>query len=284
MSDTKPIISFIIPVKTSADNFTNLQKNISRIVSKKQNVEIILVFDGACNQLALNMVDTHNAKIFRGLFGNPGGARNAGLWEASGEWIWFIDSDDLVQLDKLDTIISTLLRGNADFYVGQYQHYLELEHTKHLHDKLTVQGIGIDLGIWRMIFRHKSLHKIQFPDLSMGEDQVFVAKVLTANPDIYFLPFPIYEYWEGGSYHLTASPSRRLDLLKSNALISAFLRDSHGEQQSILKLMYMKQLFTIIKFFSLKEKLLTIPKLVNAIIRNPGNFLYIIQTRGIHRG
>jgi hypothetical protein len=161
---------------------------------------------------------------------------------------------------------------------------MELEHTKHLHDELTVQGIGIDLGIWRMIFRHKTLNRIQFPDLSMGEDQVFVANVLTANPEIDFLPFPIYEYWEGGSYHLTASPARRQDLLKSNALISAFLRESHGERQSILKLMYMKQLFTIIKFFSQKEKLRAIPKLVYAIIRNPAHLLHIIQARGIHRG
>ena len=284
MSDNEPIISFIIPTKTTSENFTNLQINISRIVSKSKNIEIILVLDGDIDDFSLDMFDTQTAKIIRGYFGNPGGARNAGLQQASGDWIWFIDADDLVELDKLDTIISILSHGNADIYVGQYQHYLELEKTRHLHKELKMQGIGVDLGIWRMIFRRQILRNFFFPELSMGEDQVFVARVLVMNPRIEFLKFPIYEYWEGGSYHLTASPARRKDLLKANALISALLKESYGEKSSVLRLMYMKQLFSIIKFFSQIEKLRAIPKLFWAVIRNPKNLLYIIRTRGIHHG
>ncbi len=43
-------------------------------------------------------------------------ARNAGLSQARGEWVTFIDGDDTVESDMLETLASHISQGNADIY------------------------------------------------------------------------------------------------------------------------------------------------------------------------
>jgi len=278
-----PKISIIIPIKLAVDDFANLQQNISNITYKIENVELILIFDGDKKQKVPDLANIEKAKIVRGNFGNPGAARNAGLQESTGEWIWFVDSDDLVVFDNIDSLIMVLKNGGADIYIGQYLHYLELENKRHIHKDQEFQAIGIDLGIWRMVLRRKIINEVRFPALSMGEDQVFVAKLLAKFPKLQHLPFPIYEYWQGGSHHLTANQKPRQDILETNSLIKTLMGETKGFPASILKLMYMKQLLTIIKFFPFKEKSRAILLLLQAVSVDPGNLLYIIKARGMHR-
>jgi glycosyltransferase involved in cell wall biosynthesis len=276
-------ISIVIPIKLAVDDFANLQKNISNFVYKIENVELILIFDGDEKQKVPNLANIETAKIVRGNFGNPGAARNAGLQESTGEWIWFVDSDDIVVFDDIDALILMLKSASADIYVGQYLHYLELENKRHIHKDAEFQTIGIDLGIWRMVFKREIINEVLFPELSMGEDQVFVAMLLSSNPKLQLVPFPIYEYWQGGSHHLTANQKPRQDILKTNRLIKTLMGESKGFPLSILKLMYMKQLLTIVKYFPFKEKFKAILLLLQAVSINPNNLLYIINARGSHR-
>lgn len=283
MNNQNPRISVIIPIKIPLEDFTNLQTNISNISDYIENVELILIFDGDENQKVPDLITIDSAKTIRGDFGNPGAARNAGLKESNGDWIWFVDADDLMVLDHIDVLFQELRKDSADIYVGQYIHYLELENRQHIHKDQEFKGLGIDLGIWRMVFRNQILNGVRFPELSMGEDQVFVASILARYPKLQELPFPIYQYWQGGSHHLTANQKSRRDILKTNHLVESVISETNGLSLAIVKLMYMKQLLTIVKYFPLKEKLRAALLLFKAAIVKPGDLMYILKARDIHR-
>ena len=93
------LISIIIPVY-NAENV--LQRCVNSLVSQTYTpVEIILVDDGSadsslsiCEELAKNH---SNIKVISQENSGAASARNAGLSEANGEYIMFVDSDDWVE-------------------------------------------------------------------------------------------------------------------------------------------------------------------------------------------
>lgn len=92
-----PIISIIIPVY-------NAEKTLNRCVDSVLNQtfhdwELLLIDDGSkdrsmylCDEYALK---DKRIKVFHKKNGGVSSARNMGLDYARGEWITFVDSDDL---------------------------------------------------------------------------------------------------------------------------------------------------------------------------------------------
>lgn len=102
----RPLISLIIPVYNVADYLTECLDSITR--QEFENVEIIAV-DGASTDVSRKILDkrrlteprltvVHADKI------GPGLARNEGARQAEGEYIWFIDGDDVIPDGSLAAI------------------------------------------------------------------------------------------------------------------------------------------------------------------------------------
>lgn len=114
------LISIITPVY-------NVEKFIVETVESvlKQtysNWELLLVDDGStdksteiCKQYALKY---KRIKYFYKQNGGQASARNLGIKEAKGEYITFLDSDDLYFEDKLENHFLNLQNHEADFYYG----------------------------------------------------------------------------------------------------------------------------------------------------------------------
>ncbi|WP_368732155.1 glycosyltransferase family 2 protein, partial [Tsukamurella sputi] len=75
-----------------------------------RNVEVIVVDDGStdmtpevCDSLAS---DNEQVSTVHQPNGGLSSARNAGLRCAVGEWVWFVDSDDVVSPDSLSALTS----------------------------------------------------------------------------------------------------------------------------------------------------------------------------------
>ena len=98
-------------------------------------IELIVVDDGSCDRTADIVRDWMKKKgeqdsgfsvrYIRQDNRGPSAARNRGLCECSGEFIQFLDSDDVLHQQKFSLQISALKRNSAGFCVCNYQSFVE---------------------------------------------------------------------------------------------------------------------------------------------------------------
>tara|TARA_B100001093_G_scaffold194977_1_gene187455 strand:- start:80 stop:826 length:747 start_codon:yes stop_codon:yes gene_type:complete len=88
-----------------------------------QNFEIILVDDGSNESLQIlkDFCNKKKIKIFTKKNAGPASARNFGIRQAKGEYIAFLDSDDLWLPNKLKVQLSFMLKKNILFSHTSYQ-------------------------------------------------------------------------------------------------------------------------------------------------------------------
>ena len=98
----KPYFSIIIPVYKVEKYLNDCVNSVLQQTFK--NFEIILVDDGSpdncpaiCDDISKN---NENVKVIHKQNGGLSSARNAGLNEANGEYVIFLDSDDFYLDDK----------------------------------------------------------------------------------------------------------------------------------------------------------------------------------------
>lgn len=107
MNNTDPLVSVIVPAYNRADVISRAINSV--LAQTLQDFEIIVIDDGSIDQTA-DVVDRmpdvrlirHNSNLGAAV------ARNSGIQVARGEWIAFLDSDDLWMPEKLERQIQLL--------------------------------------------------------------------------------------------------------------------------------------------------------------------------------
>jgi len=123
------LFSLIIPVYNTEKY---LKDCLDSVTSQEfDDFEVILVDDGStdgssvlcdrfCEQFNARPGRKSTAKVIHQDNAGLSGARNSGIREASGEWLWFVDSDDKITSDALATIYERMRYAKGDLYTFQY--------------------------------------------------------------------------------------------------------------------------------------------------------------------
>ncbi|WP_114936914.1 glycosyltransferase family 2 protein [Mucilaginibacter endophyticus] len=110
-TDLSPLVSIIIPVYNSA---LYLAEAINSCVNQTwQNIEVIIIDDGSTDE-SLSIAKTFENKrirVYHQENKNAAAARNSGLMKAKGDYIQFLDADDILSADKIEKQV-TLLAAN----------------------------------------------------------------------------------------------------------------------------------------------------------------------------
>lgn len=111
-----PLISVIVPIYKVEKYLTRCVDSI--LEQTYSNLEIILVNDGSpdnCGGMCDNYASRDaRVKVIHKENGGLSDARNAGLGIASGEFIFFIDSDDFMDTDTLEYLYDVVSSNNSE--------------------------------------------------------------------------------------------------------------------------------------------------------------------------
>ena len=114
--ENQPIVSVVIPVYNVE---AYLCECVDSVINQTyKNLEIILVDDGSTDSSG-KICDDYAEKderisVIHQKNGGLSAARNAGLDKASGEYIYFLDSDDYVADNTLESLITIAEKDNSD--------------------------------------------------------------------------------------------------------------------------------------------------------------------------
>lgn len=206
-----PRISIIIPVYNSEKY---LEKCLTTVINQTySNIEIIIIDDGSSDnsKLICEKYSTIDERIIFISKNNEGVsiARNTGIKIARGEWIYFLDSDDFLELNMFDELLEVVNKTNCDIVqFGYYNYkngkilservpskYIEYN-SEYLKVFLKNNQIGA-LAAWSHFFKRSIIEENSIffeKELKHGEDQLFVYSAFCHMKKIIVLNKSFYNY------------------------------------------------------------------------------------------
>lgn len=133
-----PFISIIVPVYKVE---FYLRQCIESIINQEGNFELILIEDGSpdkCPEICDEYAQKDNRlKVIHKKNEGVSVARNIGIDIAQGEWIWFVDSDDITnfKFEEINSLMSSL-PCNTDYIMFDMISFND-GNTIKLHDNKT---------------------------------------------------------------------------------------------------------------------------------------------------
>lgn len=231
VKNSTDLISIIVPVY-------NVEEYISRTIESilKQtylNFELILVDDGSTDKS--RDICEKFAKIDERIFvffqNNRGvsAARNKGISKSRGKYIIFIDSDDWVAPNMLETYLNQMISEDSELVINEYNReydnvlypqngdlkegYLTIEQTL----CKIINPTGFYGSVWGKIFHADIIKKnqLQFDiSIAIGEDLLFVIDYIQYCSKISYGKNRLYNYVIRDSSALNTVNLRRLDIIK----------------------------------------------------------------------
>lgn len=187
----EPKVSVIIPFYK---NVKWLEEAIESVVNQTyKNFEIIVVNDGS-DENTKNFLEKYE-KFIRYFYKENGGvasARNFGIEKASGEYIAFLDSDDLWKKNKLSNQIEKMRAYNAVWSYTDYEIFGD--HVKTQNKRMVKQPENLYnefshyIGTLSVIIKRNVFVEKQFKfceDLKYGEDTVLWTQIIGEYPVLY---------------------------------------------------------------------------------------------------
>lgn len=197
MSESKKV-SVIVPVYNTPVEF--LHMCIKSIGSQTyKNIELLLIDDGSKEKIAQECDDLKNTygslldggiQVIHKSNSGVSSARNCGIEKAQGEYIVFVDSDDIIHQDFVKVLISTIEKCNCEMAVCNlkniygFNDYRE-ECTEGSIGKIEIlEGADIYKNtkgyIWNRIYRKTAIGNTRFNEqFYFGEDGLFLEDIIT---------------------------------------------------------------------------------------------------------
>lgn len=137
----------------------------------------------------------------------PGVARNVGMDVAQGEYVAFIDSDDLVHPEMLQTMLGAAERGEAEICQCEISYYGGAKDGVVIANPLLPSGVFTEdekrsylvsfktfsvTYLYRRVFLER--HHLRFPAGRSSEDTNFLVKVLLCATRVASVAEPFYRY------------------------------------------------------------------------------------------
>lgn len=210
------MVSVIIPIYNASPYLTACIKSL--LSQTETNWEAILIDDGSTDDSSSICLEytkkDSRIRCFKQANGGVSSARNTGLSHAQGEWICFVDADDILPKNALQTLLQRTKNEKYDLIIGGYEefdssnkktYWIEERNTEVLN-----KGAALSLMYRPKYYRYLGLiggklfkatiihqHNIHFsPEIYFNEDRLFVTQFISSSNSILFFTDPVYHYYQ----------------------------------------------------------------------------------------
>ena len=240
------LLSFVVPVYNVEDYLRECLDSLLDQDLSPEDYEILCIDDGSTDsgpQILAEMEANHgNLRVLRQTNSGVSAARNRGIEEARGDYLWFVDSDDLIArniLGKLKQIVSGKDYDRVAFNYYSFRGSLrDEEREAYLQGILRGPHTYQDANIWTSIMKRSVLvdHQLRFSKSSHGEDSLFMFEFSLHGKNQLSLEETVYYYrLRGMSAMTTNTPEahrKRYISHRNNALVmKAYYEGKKGEIQ-----------------------------------------------------
>lgn len=209
-------ITVIVPVY-NVENY--LRKCLDSIITQTyKNIEIVVVNDGSmdasgeiCKEFAemdhrITYIEQENAGL--------SAARDTGLNNMSGNYVTFVDSDDWIELDYVETLYKKITEYQADIAVGNYYSFNESEGMfyfnilgdsyyekvydnvsifENLYETQEMRSFAL-ISAWGKLYKARLFEQLRFDMGKLGEDGYLNQKVYLLSEKVIYLNKSLYAY------------------------------------------------------------------------------------------
>lgn len=208
-----PLFSIIVPVYNAE---RTLRKCLDSILGQTAPDFEVLMIENGSRDSSNAICGEYAAKDPRFLLHTcgsncgPSGARNIGLEQASGELVTFIDSDDFVEPDYLESLYYAFQSADVVFFgyrqvstdgTFRGEHIPEVpENANYFETLLQLSKQDMFGYTWIKAFRRSVIGEHRFSmELNLLEDEVFACEVLEKKSRVAVLDKPLYNYVTGNT-------------------------------------------------------------------------------------
>lgn len=201
------MISVIIPLY---NGFSTIEKCVQSVIDQLYTDWELLIIDDGSNDGSSDLCDLiantdSRIRVYHKENGGVSSSRNLGIKEAKGEWIIFLDADDYLMPNTLDTCLKNCY--NSQLVVFGYKKLsndvsvLPLDKKKYYMDSNDLQmdfkrlfENGFFHPVWNKLFKRESVSQYFDENIKLGEDLIFNINFLKSVNGITVIPFTLYLY------------------------------------------------------------------------------------------
>ncbi|MFZ4863872.1 glycosyltransferase family 2 protein [Sphingobacterium sp. Mn56C] len=290
-----PVVSVIVPI-FKVEAF--IKKCVQQLLQQSlDNIELLFVDDASPDNSLLILKEElslyKGQKTFKIIqhrqnLGLPA-ARNTGLKEASGDFVFHCDSDDWLDKNALESLVTCAEQQHADIvfcdwylsyrakerYMSQYVDGVDL--TKPTEVVRAILSGKLKYNVWNKLVRRKLYtdHNIWFPaGYGMGEDMTMIQLFAFAKRTAY-LPQALYHYVQLNTGAFTKTVSQKhLEQIKYNVetllnFVEKFWKGQFNQELHFFKLNVKLPFLISTDIQSYERWLLWYPESNAYIDRNP---------------
>lgn len=238
------MISVIVPVYNVEAYLPRCLDSI--LAQSYNNLEVILVDDGSadgsgaiCDEYAA--LDSR-IRVIHKENGGLSSARNAGIQAATGEFLSFVDSDDWIEPDTYEVMLSIAEKYQVPLVcAGRYdvdgktgERKIGLCPPKE--EKLAAEELVGRIFLWDncdssacdKLFSRELFREFRFPEGKVSEDVAVMYRIILGAEGAALCPKPLYNYYHRpGSITKAAVSEKTFHFSQHTAEIYAYIREHH---------------------------------------------------------
>jgi CDP-glycerol glycerophosphotransferase len=221
---TTPRISVVVAFFNNADDLADCLDSIA--AQSHPDLEVIMVDDGSTDHSAAiaraKAAADPRFRLIQPEHGGPGGARNRGVEQARGEFLAFVDGDDLLPANAYELLLHALEQSGSDFVSGAVWRVGPKGLTPSALHTLALKGrqagthvtrtprLLYDVSVWNKLFRRSfwDSHRLSFPEQVVWEDLRLMTKAHVLAKAVDVIPDIVYYWRERAQGKLSITQSR----------------------------------------------------------------------------